>query len=142
MAQRKPLVNIGGRITEMGASDYVRGAGDVYNGTTRYEQGATREWVGSALTNSNGRATFYLTSDGTGSGTALFSSIFGVPQTNCIFAGANAYDTPNAVVESISADRKTVVVRLVRGRVLLLLSATTEFAPNNITVGLLVKGLP
>lgn len=139
---RKPLARINGRDTELALGDFIRGAGDVYNGTTRYEQGATREFFGTAITNSNGRATFYLTTDGTANGPALFSAIFGLPTADLLTATTNAVDTPVPVIESISADRKIVVVRTIRGQVLLLLAATTTFGPQNITVGLRVKGLP
>lgn len=93
-------------------------------------------WHGQATTTS-GVATFYPTSDNTGSGTALCSSIIGV-QVSAEANTASAIVAPMASVKLVATDKKSVTVNVINGVNLLVLGASTAFAPNGTNVYLTI----
>lgn len=97
-----------------------------------------RKFVGTATTDANGVATFYATTDGTASGSALFNNIMTVHATTRNNT-ASAIAVPIASVKEISSG-KTITVNVVTGRNLLALGATTAFAGAGITVDLVILG--
>ena len=103
----------------------------MYNGPTSFTNAIL--WQATTNTTNNGTVTFYPTSDGTASGTAIFRTI--------ICASANPWNNTNSATavqyvggKSISADNRTVVFNVVQGTNLALGGATTAFAPANIPV--------
>lgn len=102
-----------------------------------------KEYVNSGTT-TNGLATFYLTTDGTAAGAALFKNVLAVTPSVMLNA-ANPGDAPKVSVRSISADRKTLVVQASRpGAAVTLLStsllAADVWVPNGTTIYVRVTG--
>lgn len=96
-------------------------------------------WYGTATT-SSGIATFYPTSDGAGSGTALFTSIHSV-QATAANNTSSAIAYPFASLKAISGDNKTVTVNVGVGVALGALGGNTiANAPNGTTVYLSLIG--
>lgn len=103
----------------------------LYNGPTSFTNAIL--WQATANTVNNGTVTFYPTSTGTATGTAIFSTI--------VCASANPWNNTTSAIavqfvggKTISADLRTVVFNVVQGTNLALGGATTTFAPANIPV--------
>lgn len=102
-----------------------------------------KEYVNSGTT-TNGLATFYLTTDGTAAGPALFKNVLAVTPSVMLNA-TNPGDAPKVSVRSISTDRKTLVVQASRpGAAVTLLSTSLLSAdvwvPNGTTIYVRVTG--
>lgn len=112
-------------------SAIVEAAGDIWNGTSQVTRNLIRFYTNIGTTDSNGRITFIVTTDGTTGTSALFSQIYtvnpvGGPNT---FTAVNA---PNFYVESVSVDLKTIVIRATTGVNLLALGSTQAFAGSGV----------
>lgn len=108
-----------------------------YNGPTQLV--GTKMWSFQTVC-TNGFATAYLTTDGTETGTALF--------TNIIYASGSAFvETTQSVlvaicgINFISSDQKTIKFSVVTGtNISSASSSSTQLAPNGTTVSILVFG--
>ncbi len=125
----------------MSTTDWVAGAGDVYNGITAYDQGQTREYHNRATTDSNGRVTLYLTTTGLLAGTALFSKILSI-QVAGVYNNTENSRVTNFYVEQEPTDFKTLVVRCSQVGLSLLGILTVNFGSAGIPCYVTVKGLP
>lgn len=110
----------------------------VYNGTSVVTNPIM--WMGSATT-TTGVATFFPTSDGTGSGTALFPTSItassAIPTTNT----STATSFPFASIKVIAADRKTITVNVGVGVASVGSgSASATTAPDGTVVTLILWG--
>lgn len=122
-----------GRYSELGQP----AISTVYNGTTPFANAIL--WQATATTASNGTVTFYPTTTGTASGTALFGTIANVcatPWNNT--ASATAVQVVGG--KSISADLRTIVFNVVQGATLALGGNTFAFAPAGIAVMCCIVG--
>jgi hypothetical protein len=107
-----------------------------YNGNAQY----TGVVIYSSMTSTlSGCSTFYLTNDGTETGTALFTSIYSANATAKTDTAA-AISVPLASIKFISEDRKRIIVNVVIGINLGVLGDTIEFAQDGTQVYLTVFG--
>lgn len=95
-------------------------------------------WTGQATTTS-GVATFNPTDDNTGSGNALFTNIYSV-QATALANTASAVAVPVASIKTISSDKKTITVNIIKGTDLVATGATTVFAPDGTVVSMVIVG--
>lgn len=73
-------------------------------------------FAGIYTTDSNSQITIYATSNGAAGGTALFSEIH-APQAICLYnTDSTTRNGSHAILRSISADNKTIVMDLVKGQ--------------------------
>lgn len=86
-----------------------------------------------------GVATFFPTSDGTATGTALFTNIYSIQATASLNT-STATAVSLAGVKTIAANKKTITVNAVDGVVLAALGATMEFSPDGTYVYLTIIG--
>lgn len=86
---------------------------EMFNSTVRHTENL-RFYSCALNSRTNGIVTVNPTSDGTGSGSALFSEIF---YANCVpsFTPGNVYQAPFCNLSSISVDLRTVTFRGYRG---------------------------
>ena len=88
----------------------------------------------------SGRATFYLTTNGQSTGTALFSTILAlIPSVTRAYTVVES--TPSVAIDSVSADRKLVVVNCAYASDASKMH-THLVIPNGTSVTLLAKGVP
>lgn len=114
MPIQKPLVRILGRTSEIPATDRVAGAGIIWVGTTSTESSSLTEYVGSGVPDQDGIVFFNLTTDGTASGPAIFSSILNV-QVSAEFPATDAVNlkkTITAYLHNISTNLKVAETRI------------------------------
>lgn len=140
MAKRRPLALINGRFQSIPAADSLDGVGDLWNGSTQYDQGKTRRYAKQFTTDANGRVTIYLTDSGLLAGNALYSAIFGI-QALGGYSGTDPNAVPRFFVESLSADRKTLVVRAITNTLSVLGVLNIGFGSAGIPVYVSVDGL-
>ncbi len=82
---------------------------------------------------SGGTLTVHPTTDGTATGTAVFSSIFHATATPWVASGGAISSTPTCAGQSISSDFKTMTFTLVTGSIL---------ATSPVTCTVIVYGAP
>lgn len=112
---------------------------DAYNGTVQNVSGL-RLYTSTGSTDANGRITFLVTDTGLVGGNALFSSVFTIQATGgpAVFTAVNV---PVFYVESVSADRKTIIIRGAKGTTLVALGATMTFVGAGVTAYITMIGL-
>lgn len=146
MTIRRPLVvSATAGASQLLSTDIITGAGDIYSGATRYEAGQLRSYWFTGTTDSNGRITCFPTTTGLVGGTALFSAVSGasaIMQISNGTAAANGF----FVLESISADKKTVIFRALIGTTAFLTIglnySSAAFGGSGLTGILNLVGLP
>lgn len=131
--------NVQDALTDINASGTATQLYDHWNGTTQYTQSGVRQFTNTGSTDGNGRITFNVTADGTAGGTALFTSVFAISITGGPSA-FNAVNAPSFYVESVSADRKQVVIRGVKGTTLLALGTTITYLGSGVGAYILIIG--
>jgi len=100
---------------------------------------APKIWTGSATT-TTGVATFFPTSDNTGTGTALFTNIYSV-QVTANTNTASAIAVPVASVKLIAADKRSITANAITGQnVGILGAASVAFAPNGTVLNMVIVG--
>lgn len=112
---------------------------DLWNNTTQNTSGV-RIYTNTGSTDANGRITLTVTEDGTSGTAALFTAIYSIQAT----AGPSTFGAtagPFFFVDSVSADRKTIVIRGIKGTSLLALGATTVFAGSGLPAYITIIGL-
>lgn len=114
----------------------------VYRGADSFQETALSEmamWVGDDTTE-DGVITLHPTQDGTVESQARFGIIFGALAMSDDGDGAATAIPISCAVKSVSADKKTVEVAVVRGVVLALLGATLQFVPDGTRVTVMLLG--
>lgn len=110
-------------------------------GTGGTEYGVIRAWVGSATT-TDGVATVYPTDNGNVTGNAFFGTVLGAVCSTVVNTG-NATSVPISGLKSVSTDKKTVQVNVVRGLAIAipLLLNTLQFVPDGTEVSVIIFGI-
>lgn len=113
---------------------------DHWNGTTQYQDLSLRRFTLSGVTNSSGQVTFNLTTDGTATGPALFSSIFAI-QAIGVYTGATSTSVPNPYVQNIAGTLKTVTIGITTGTAISILGVLSiVFGGSGYTIYVTVEG--
>lgn len=129
----------------MPAADRLDNVGLSFNGTTQRNNSEYTNYYNSGTTDANGRITFNLTTDGTATGTALFSAIHGVSAI-CQSNSTTISSLPYFFVETISTNLKQLTIRAISsqsGLVILGIGVSqSSFVGAGITGRITINGLP
>lgn len=112
MALRKPLIKLNGRDTVLPNTETLDRVGDIWVDTTKKQLSELVRYIHSANADASGNHTFNLTTDGTASGAAIFSSILSI-QGIVRFNTTVIKDAPLVYVKNISVNLKQLDVRAV-----------------------------
>lgn len=104
-------VNSTGHVTNVTNND-VDKLYDHWHGTTQYNSSQLRRYTNSGTTDSNGRVTFNLTTNGLSGGTPLFSSVLSVNVIGLDGSGT-AIQAPLFFIESVTSTQ--IIIRGIRG---------------------------
>ena len=128
-------------VTTTGGIFFAPIAVRTYSDLTEYTANGIKHFYDNGTT-TNGKVTFYITTNGLSTGTAFFTRLLCYPFVAAVqAAGASSpIDVVYASVNSISADLKTVVVNVCQGRGILLGGSAFQYVANGTPVSIFMCG--
>jgi hypothetical protein len=127
-------------VSSTGIMSWVPPSVRSYVGTTEYTSFGIKHYYGNGTT-TNGKMTFYPTTDNTATGTAYFTILLAYPFVTAVATAAsnNPVALVFASIDSVSSDYKTVVVNVGSGKGVLLGGVTTQYA-GSVLVSIMMIG--